>query len=119
MVSDFLRWVSKEDLKNRKIVKILETSIKSMIPECTVFEAFQKSKPDFIFPVLVMKDDMLNSKSSFKFLDFEIKKKCPFADDVFFVQTFRLYEDGTIFSAGMVSRFETEDGVFKLVIIQR
>ena len=50
MVSDFLRWVSKEDLKNRKIVNILETSIKSMIPECSVFEAFQKSKPDFVFP---------------------------------------------------------------------
>jgi hypothetical protein len=52
-------------------------------------------------------------------MDFEIKKKSPFADDVFFVQTFRLYEDGTIFSAGMISRFETKDGVFKLVIIQR
>lgn len=118
MVSDFLRWVSKEELKNRKIVKILETSIKSMIPEYTAFEAFQKFKSDFVFPSF-SKNDWLNAKHVFNFWDFEIKKKCPFADDVFFVQTFRLYEDGTIFSAGMVSRFETEDGVFKLVIIQR
>lgn len=118
MVSDFLRWMSKEELKNRKIVKILETSIKSIIPECTVFEAFQKFKPNFVFPSFT-KNDGVNTKHVFNFWDFEIKKKCPFADDVFFVQTFRLYEDGTIFSAGMVSRFETEDGVFKLVIIQR
>lgn len=55
MVLNFLRWVSKEDLKNRKIVKILETSIKSMIPEYTVFEAFQKLKPDFI-----SKNDLVN-----------------------------------------------------------
>lgn len=115
MVSDFLRWVSKEESKNRKIVKILETSIKSMIPECTFFEAFQKLKSDFVFPSFI-KNDWSNT---FNFLDFEIKKKYPFVDDVFFVQTFRLYEDGTIFSAGMVSRFETEDGVFKIVIIQR
>jgi len=118
MVSDFLRWVSKEDLKNRKIVNILESSIKSMIPECSVFEAFQKSKPDFVFPSFT-KNDCENTKHVFNFRDFEIKKKSPFADDVFFVQTFRLYEDGTIFSAGMISRFETKDGVFKLVIIQR
>ncbi len=118
MVSDFLRWVSKEDQKNRKIVKILETSIKSIIPECTVFEAFQKLKPDFVFPSFT-KNDWENTKHVFNFWDFEIKKKCPFADDVFFVQTFRLYADGSIWAAGMVSRFETEDSVFKLVIIQR
>ena len=118
MVSDFLRWVSKEDLKNRKIVKILETSIKSMILECTVFEAFQKLKPDFVFPSF-SKNDWLNIKDGFQFRDFEIKKKCPFAVDVLFVQTFRLYADGSILAAGMVSRFETENGVFKLVIIQR
>lgn len=118
MVSNFLRWVSKEDLKNRKIVKILEASIKSMIPECTVFEAFQKLKPDFVFQYF-KKNDCVNTKHVFNFWDFEIKKKCPFADDVFFVQTFRLYEDGSIWAGGMVSRFEMEDGVFKLVIIQR
>lgn len=118
MVSDFLRWVSKEDLKNRKIVKILETSIKSMIPECTVFEAFWKSKPDFVFPSF-SKNDWLNITDGFQFRDFEIKKKCPFAVDVLFVQTFRLYADGSILLSGMTSRFETNDGVFKLVIIQR
>jgi hypothetical protein len=118
MVSDFLRWVSKEDLKNRKIAKILESSIKSMIPECTVFEAFQKLKPDFVFPSFT-KNDCENTKHVFNFRDFEIKKKCPFADDVFFVQAFRLYEDGSIHLAGMVSRFETKNGVFKLVIIQK
>ena len=118
MISAFLNWVSKEDLKNRKIVKILETSIKSMIPECSVFEAFQKSKPDFVFPSFT-ESGWLDTRHGYKFMDFEIKKKSPFADDVFFVQTFRLYEDGTIFSDGMVSRFETEDGVFKIVIIQR
>lgn len=118
MISAFLNWVSKEDLKNRKIVKILETSIKSMIPECTVFEAFQKSKPDFVFPSFT-KFAWLDTRHGYKFMDFEIKKKSPFADDVFFVQTFRLYNDGTILAAGMTSRFETKDGVFKLVIIQR
>ena len=118
MVSDFLRWVSKEDLKNRKIVNILETSIKSMIPECSVFEAFQKSKPDFVFPSFTQ-SAWLDTRHGYKFMDFEIKKKSPFADNVFFVQTFRLYDDGTIAAAGMISRFETEDGVFKLVIIQR
>jgi len=118
MVSDFLRWVSKEDLKNRKIVNILETSIKSMIPECSVFEAFQKLKPDFVFPSFT-ESGWLDTRHGYKFMDFEIKKKSPFADDVFFVQTFRLYEDGAILAAGMISRFETKDGVFKLVIIQR
>lgn len=118
MVSDFLRWVSKEELKNRKIVKILETSIKSMIPEYTVFEAFQKFKPDFVFPSF-SKNDWLNARIGYKFGDFEIKKKCPFAADVLFVQRFRLYDDGSIWAAGMTSRFETEDSVFKLVIIQR
>ena len=118
MVSDFLRWVSKEDLKNRKIVKILETSIKSMIPECSVFEAFQKLKTDFVFSSFIIKDLMIGPHC-FKFGDFEIKKKCPFAVDVLFVQRFRLYDDGAILAAGMTSRFETKDGVFKLVIIQR
>lgn len=110
MVSDFLRWVSKEDLKNRTIVKILETSIKSMIPEHTVFEAFQMLKPDFISSSFIV-----NETNGLKFLDFEIKKKCPFADDVLFIQKFRLYEEGAIVPAG-ISHFETKDGVFDFAI---
>lgn len=113
MVSDFLSWVSKEDLKNQKIVKILIASINSMVPEHTVFEAFQMMKPDFIFPSFIK-----TPKIGSKFLDFDIKKKCPFADDVFFIQKFRLYDEGSIYPSG-ISRFETKDGVFEFAIIQR
>lgn len=118
MVADFFNWVSKEDSKNRKIVKILETSIKSLVPEHTVFEAFQKLKSYFVFPSFTINDWLTDMHGS-KFLDFEIKKKYPFSDDDFFVQRFRLYDDGKILSEGMVSRFETKDGDFKVVILQR
>jgi len=113
MVSDFLRWVSKEDLKNQKIIKILITSINSMIPEFTAFDAFQMMKTDFMFSKSIK-----NPKVGAKFLDFEIKKECPFEDGGFFIQMFRLYEEGSIFPSG-ISRFETKDGVFEFAIIQR
>lgn len=113
MVSDFLCWVSKEDLKNRKIVEILISSINSMIPEYTAFEAFQMMKTDFMFP-----DFIKTPKRGSKFLDFKIKKKCPFEDGVFFIQMFRLYEEGSIFPSG-ISRFEMKDRVFEFAIIQR
>lgn len=110
MVSDFLRWVSKENFKNQKIVEILISSIKSMVPDHTFFEAFQMLKPDFISSSFIVK-----ATNGLKFLDFEIKKKCPFADDVLFIQKFRLYANGAIVPAG-ISHFETKDGVFDFAI---
>ena len=120
MISDFLSWVSLQDFKNRKIAQILQASLQTLLSKDSDFEKGNIFKVKTIFKCIMPENCVLCPWEEESYFDFRLITKYPAEKNIQLVQTFRIYDDGTISFKGMISRLENtnKNETFEMIILK-